>query len=161
MPTYPITESVALSGNFCPVPAAQEDVQRRLPEGIRWSPATREIVSDGTPPEELRPMTGADIDWSGLDQELAEETSFTVAVEILIEEVAAAWVERGRGESVSVAGIATALGVRPRTVHGWVERFPDLAALATETPLGRVYDLGAVLEWRTGLMLEAGRPKSG
>lgn len=32
-------------------------------------------------------MTGADIDWDGLDQQLGEESSLTVAAAVLIEEI--------------------------------------------------------------------------
>lgn len=86
MKTFPILEGPQFAQLDWPAETIPE-VNRRLPEGIRWSPVTRELVSDHMPIEERRPMTGADIDWDGLDQQLGEESSLTVAAAVLIEEI--------------------------------------------------------------------------
>lgn len=83
MPTYEIASGIQFHG-----PARiEEEVNRRLPNPIRWSRRTRSLVSDGIAPEDLSTMTGQDIDWIGLDQRLGEESSLTVAAAILIEEL--------------------------------------------------------------------------
>lgn len=62
-------------------------VNFRLPKPVRWSQRTRSLWS-GVPPEDLPTLTGADINWRGIDQELGDETTLTVAVAVLIGEMA-------------------------------------------------------------------------
>src|SRR5690606_21110431 len=83
MKTFPITEGPQFAGDR----SLAESVNARLPKGIRWSPATRELVSDNLPIEDREPLTAADIDWAGLNQELGEESSLTVGSAVLIEEL--------------------------------------------------------------------------
>lgn len=147
MKTFPITEGPQFAQLDWPAETIPE-VNRRLPEDIRWSPVTRELVSDHMPIEERRPMTGSDIDWSGMDQQLGEESSLTVAAAILIEEVgeplaenrdqmlAAAEVrkqaETATGQladlaraahraGVPVTEIAERAGVTRATIYSWLE----------------------------------------
>ncbi len=94
---FPIAEGVQFAALDWKMPATLDEVNRRLPDGIRWQPKTRELLSVGEPVRNRRPMTGADIDWSALDQELGEETSLPVAVAVLIEEVGLDLTPDGRG----------------------------------------------------------------
>lgn len=148
MKTFPIQQGIEFSQLDFPAETIPE-VNRRLPDGIRWSPVTRELVSDHMPIEERRPMTGSDIDWSGMEQELGEESSLTAAAAVLIEEVgeplaenrdqmlAAAEVrkqaETATGQladlaraahkaGVSVTTIAERAGVTRATVYSWLDR---------------------------------------
>lgn len=50
-------------------------------------------------------------------------------------------------ELATAGQIARALGVAPRTVHGWVQRREDFPAPIAKLPVGRVWDLAVVREW--------------
>lgn len=60
--------------------------------------------------------------------------------------------------AISVATIAAELDVAPRTVHGWVERYPDFPEPVLDNRLGRFYDLKQVKTWHAEKQPKAGRP---
>lgn len=108
MPTYQIAQGNQFHGSA----RIEKQVNRRLPNPVRWSRKTRSLVSDGIAPEDLPTLTGKDIDWTGLDQRLGEESSLTVAAAILIEEM----------ETADIAGTTIAYTTErgrygQRTVH--------------------------------------------
>lgn len=61
-------------------------------------------------------------------------------------------------ELVSVATVAKDLGVAPRTVHSWVQKYENFPDPVQETPLGRLYDLDEVRAWYAGWTPRPGRP---
>lgn len=85
------SDSVLLNAPNTPSPEEKEDlkyaVDVRLPDGLSWSFITSEVISKDVAPEDLDHMTAADIDWSGLDQQLGDESSFLVGVSELIGEL--------------------------------------------------------------------------
>ena len=66
----------------------EAEVTRRLPDGLRFVFGSVVLDVEDLPfDDEIPHLTGADLDWTGLDQELGDESTFRAAVEELVFEV--------------------------------------------------------------------------
>lgn len=65
---------------------------------------------------------------------------------------------RQQEQAVSAATIAETFSVGARTVHRWVEKYPDFPEPVLENQLGRFYDLEQVKAWHEKKQPRAGRP---
>ena len=63
----------------------EAEVNRRIPTGLRFVRGSVFLEAADLPfDDEVPRFTGADIDWSGLDQELGDESPFRAAIAELV-----------------------------------------------------------------------------